>query len=499
MKWTKSPSGLVSVVTLALLVADGLVLTGRAGAQECAVACNLEKVACLRTDRLMKTACKLDCRTNVPPTERGACNRVCRDASAEAKRGCRERHGLCRDMCDLPAALAGPEAPAGCVRACGEDLATCATAIMSDARQCVPGCRTAGDPLACLQACAAGVQERRAGCAADFGTCLTDCGGSPEGPPDIEPAQTAPPPFPVKSGNREYTITSTCKLSPLVKNEVKAGRVEITVMVTPAREADRPKLQSVEDDKVTLVPRNKKGGAGAEPKRKGTVKDVKVGDKSVKALVVTWPDATCEEGEIFDVKFEARDDGVGAKQKFRTVTTTEVRNKGDEQLGVCDCKVPVLDYKHLFHGSLPKEVKLAADGEGKIEFAPRLVAAIALTDVTVEGVVIKEEGDALFVERRKNEFNPDDPDYKKLDILTKGQTIIKGGTLKTDDLKVVNFIMANNKLLKDNPQFFPPGTKPQDVKGSTLELEYVISFKLSKDAKETHTATTGPVTIKLKP
>jgi hypothetical protein len=165
------PMKILSVLAVAL----GLSLaSGAASAQTCPSACGLQAKACLQTARVTKLACKMDCRTNTPATGLGACMRACTDTFRSSKDACRGGLGDCVGSCTPPS-----PALAGCVGACGQALAECARGVVSDAKACVQGCRTAPDRLACLQGCADAARQGAGTCATGFAACLTACGVTP--------------------------------------------------------------------------------------------------------------------------------------------------------------------------------------------------------------------------------------------------------------------------------------------------------------------------------
>jgi hypothetical protein len=93
----------VWAVTTRILVSSALVailaLASTAEAQTCTSACGQQKRACLQAARTVKLACKLDCRTNTPPTALGACMRGCMATFRAAKDVCRTNHQACVRAC----------------------------------------------------------------------------------------------------------------------------------------------------------------------------------------------------------------------------------------------------------------------------------------------------------------------------------------------------------------------------------------------------------------
>lgn len=169
------------VIALGLLVIPGILPTSRAAAtQACPAGCGLQKKACLQTDRLDKLVCKQDCRANAQPTALGICMRACVTTSRSTKTSCQSDHVTCLGSCKPQSPRPGPP-PNSCLGTCGQDLAACAQGVVTQARTCVVGCRSASDHLACLQGCAAAAKEGAATCASDFQACQTSCSGSPSG------------------------------------------------------------------------------------------------------------------------------------------------------------------------------------------------------------------------------------------------------------------------------------------------------------------------------
>ena len=160
-------------IGLALIFLGAPVAQARSG---CVLGCNMVKKECVLTGKTLKLACKLDCRDNAPPEERGACKRVCTDTFRTTKREiCRPNHQTCREGC----ATVDPD---DCLMTCGETLAMCARGVVTEGRACVSGCRSDPDRLGCLLGCASDAEAGAALCEGEFTGCVGGCeGGSPSG------------------------------------------------------------------------------------------------------------------------------------------------------------------------------------------------------------------------------------------------------------------------------------------------------------------------------
>jgi hypothetical protein len=156
-----------------------LAVHGRASAAlPCPAGCGGQKKACVQTARVSKLTCKQDCRTNADHTALGACMQTCSGTFRSAKTTCQADLVSCLDTCN-PSSPPGPPPPNSCLGTCGTDLATCAKGVVTQARTCVAGCRSASDHLTCLQDCAAAAKQGAATCASDFETCRVGCPSSP--------------------------------------------------------------------------------------------------------------------------------------------------------------------------------------------------------------------------------------------------------------------------------------------------------------------------------
>lgn len=168
-----------------------LTLAAAAAADECRVGCNQQKRDCTSTARVTMLSCKQDCRANVPPTERGTCQRACVDTFRADKTTCKTDHTTCREMCEPtppeegPPTDSPPSSDKACLAKCGKDLGACARDVTKQARECVRGCRTAPDKAVCLAGCSETAKADGAACGPIFEACVLTCGVPPE--PTAEP------------------------------------------------------------------------------------------------------------------------------------------------------------------------------------------------------------------------------------------------------------------------------------------------------------------------
>ena len=161
---------------VALALSGTLALVGGASEPPCDAGCELGMKACVQTARMSMPTCKVDCRTKSASTALGACMRGCTDRFRSSKDMCRSSLTSCLGSCNPPPS----STPAsGCVGGCGQTLGTCAQGVVTQARACLQGCRTAAERLSCLQGCASAAQQGAAMCASDFAACLTGCGVPP--------------------------------------------------------------------------------------------------------------------------------------------------------------------------------------------------------------------------------------------------------------------------------------------------------------------------------
>jgi hypothetical protein len=160
----------LSAALLALAL-SGVAVPAWASDQPCGAGCGLQMKACVKTARVGMLSCKMNCRTGSDPNGLGSCIRTCKTTFRSHQGDCRTGVQGCIGSCD-------PNAPSGssCVGECGQGLGTCAQGVVSQAKTCLQGCRTASDRLSCLQGCASQAQQGAAGCATGFASCLSSCG-----------------------------------------------------------------------------------------------------------------------------------------------------------------------------------------------------------------------------------------------------------------------------------------------------------------------------------
>ncbi len=168
----------------------------RAQDQQCQAGCGQAKAACIKTARVVKLACRTDCRTNAAPADLGGCIRGCVDTFRGSVTGsCRDDLQGCLGSCTPPTpdadATTGSDA-AACLGTCGGALGECARGVTAGIRSCVAGCGTGADRLPCLQDCATTAQSDAENCATTFQGCAGDC-GAPTPPPPPSPTTTLPP------------------------------------------------------------------------------------------------------------------------------------------------------------------------------------------------------------------------------------------------------------------------------------------------------------------
>jgi hypothetical protein len=145
-----------------------------AAAKECRKGCGRQTAACAQTARVRMLACKQACRVDSPGGGLGACIRSCTADFGSAKKACGGERANCLAICPPP------PPPTSCSGAfldsCGQKLATCAQAVVAQAKSCLRGCGPSLDRLGCLQQCATAAQAGAAACAEAFATCLGTCG-----------------------------------------------------------------------------------------------------------------------------------------------------------------------------------------------------------------------------------------------------------------------------------------------------------------------------------
>src|SRR5262245_34660176 len=94
------------------------------------------------------------------------CARTFRPAMGD----CQADLSSCLDSCNPPP-QGPPPPPRNCLGSCGQDLAACSRDVVSQARSCLAGCRTATDRVACLAGCADAAKQGGASCSSDFQLC----------------------------------------------------------------------------------------------------------------------------------------------------------------------------------------------------------------------------------------------------------------------------------------------------------------------------------------
>ena len=159
---------------------------GTATAQ-CVVGCNMQKKGCFQTARTTALACRQNCRMSSTPTAIGSCMRGCVSTFISSVFTCHTDQQTCLEGCfpSGPPSTPGPRPTPGppptpgpggnCLGTCGMDLAGCAQGVVSQAKTCLAGCRTATDRLACLMGCATSAKSGADTCATDFQSCRSDC------------------------------------------------------------------------------------------------------------------------------------------------------------------------------------------------------------------------------------------------------------------------------------------------------------------------------------
>jgi len=167
-----------AAMTLVLALTGGLALTAWANDQPCGEGCGLQMKACVKTARTGMLSCKMNCRTGSDPNGIGSCMRTCKTTFRSHQGDCRQGIQGCLGSCQGNEPNA-PSGSSGCVAQCGENLGMCAQGVVSAAKTCLAGCRTASDRLSCLEGCAAQAEQGAAGCASGFASCLSGCGVTP--------------------------------------------------------------------------------------------------------------------------------------------------------------------------------------------------------------------------------------------------------------------------------------------------------------------------------
>jgi hypothetical protein len=176
----KSWKVLCSLVAISAL----LTVTAHAMTLPCQAGCGLQKKACLQSARTTKLSCNMDCRTNSSPVSLGACKRACTTTFRGSTATCRTDLQNCVSGCQggsAGGAFTGSTGGTGsvCAGDCGQALGTCAQGVVTGAKACVNGCRTASDRLSCVEGCASAARSGAEQCASDFTSCLGQCGLPP--------------------------------------------------------------------------------------------------------------------------------------------------------------------------------------------------------------------------------------------------------------------------------------------------------------------------------
>jgi hypothetical protein len=182
-----------TICGLVLGLAIALAGVGGARADECHSGCGVGTVACMKTARTDRGACRASCRQSSGRKARG-CMRACVATFRDARSTCGSDHDDCVATCTPPS---GGPSDGACEGACGRALGSCARNVMATARSCVQGCggsvhhesedgssdggQSHGDRGACAHGCASAAHDGLEGCRDDFETCMEACGGSPSG------------------------------------------------------------------------------------------------------------------------------------------------------------------------------------------------------------------------------------------------------------------------------------------------------------------------------
>src|SRR5262245_10347146 len=144
-----------------------LAVVPRASATDCFPGCLAQKAACIKAGRTTAVACKVKCAQGAP-ADRAACVASCVGALVDAKAACLGDRTTCMTSC-MP-----PSLPP-CGATCGQQLATCAHQVLTDAITCAHGCAGAADRPGCLGTCATTARAGATHCAADFNSCISGC------------------------------------------------------------------------------------------------------------------------------------------------------------------------------------------------------------------------------------------------------------------------------------------------------------------------------------
>lgn len=150
-----------------------IVLTGNAWAVgKCRVGCTVQYRTCTYRGLWTRLACLDVCRANRGSLGLGfgPCVRDCALTFSGARRQCFGDSRNCGTSC-----APEPNLDEACLENCGTQLTTCEQGVLSVGLPCVNGCRTAADPVTCLQGCVAVADAAGDMCGSDFTACLSTC------------------------------------------------------------------------------------------------------------------------------------------------------------------------------------------------------------------------------------------------------------------------------------------------------------------------------------
>ncbi len=150
-------------------------LTAHAASPPCPAGCGTQTVACLKTARMAKRSCRMDCRANSASSDVGSCVRGCVGTFRSAQTTCHTDQTSCVQAC-RPSP--GGSSNAACLGACGQDLGTCAHSVAAAHKTCVTGCARGSGRQPCITGCLSTAQSGAARCASDFQSCTAACGGT---------------------------------------------------------------------------------------------------------------------------------------------------------------------------------------------------------------------------------------------------------------------------------------------------------------------------------
>lgn len=188
-------------------------LETHAVAQTCEQGCGLQSRACSADALPTMLDCKLGCRQSTEPVDLGLCMRGCMDTFSGAREACRGDVEACEDTCAPEEDDGSGEEPIDlgeCVDPCGQALGACATEVKTGSKACVELCRAGTQKRQCFRECAAFARDSAKQCAADFRSCMHDCGA----PPAIQHCQNSAAP----------TCGGTCRFMSQSCVEVEEGK-----------------------------------------------------------------------------------------------------------------------------------------------------------------------------------------------------------------------------------------------------------------------------------